>query len=124
MKASIAVASTIVAAALGFLPLLLTKAAAAGRVPPLSSERGKLVATIHSIPLKGSKGDTWGNHKQCLSGDYGLRGQYKGLHYHSSPYHRGSPCGSTARESGGIQFGNEPKFRPKPPPRLNPSRRR
>jgi len=96
-------------------------APAAGLGPTLQvSEPGGIVARIHSVPLKGSKGGTWGTHKQCLYGAYGSQGQYKGLHYHKGPYHRGSPCGAAAREPGVTQFGNEPKFRPKPPPRLTP----
>jgi hypothetical protein len=107
------------------LMLLPARAPAAGLAPSLQvSEPGELAVLIHFVPLKGSKGGTWGNHKQCLYGVYGSQGQYKGLHYHDGPYHRGSPCGSAAREPGVIQFGNEPKFRPKPPPRLNPPPRR
>lgn len=113
------------AAALGALTLVPAVAPAAALGPPLRvSESRELVASIHYVPLKGSKGGTWGTHKQCLYGVYGSQGQYKGLHYHSGPYHRGSSCGSAAREPGAIQFGNEPKFRPKPPPRLVPPSRR
>lgn len=96
--------------------------AAAGPVPPLQvAIPGQLVVPIHCVPLKGKKGGgACGYHKQCLYGVYGSQGQYKGLHYHLNAWHRGSPCGSAAREPGVVQFGNEPKFRPKPPPRLNP----
>jgi hypothetical protein len=109
----------------GALTLLPAVAPAAGLGPPLQvPEPGKLVVPIHCVPLKGSKGGTCGYHKQCLYGVYGSQGQHKGLHYHINAWHRGSPCGSAARAPGAIRFGNEPKFRPMPPPRLNPPPRR
>jgi hypothetical protein len=94
----------------------------AGPVPPLQAAvTGELVVPVHCVPIKGSKGGgTCGNHKQCLYGVYGSQGQYKGLHYHLNAWHRGSACGSAARDPGAIQFSNEPKFRPKRPPRLVP----
>ncbi len=101
-------------------------AAAAGLGPPPQvAGAGELVVPIHCVPLKGQKGGgTCSYHKQCLYGVYGNQGQYKGLHYHINAWHRGSPCGGAAREPGVIRFGNEPKFRPKLPPRLNPPPRR
>ena len=98
----------------------VARATTALAVPLQISKPNAVVVRSHYVPLKGRKGGIWGNHKQCLYGVYGSQGQYKGLHYHSGPYHRGSPCGSAAREPGVIQFGNEPKFRPKPPLRLIP----
>lgn len=68
----------------------------------------------HGVPLKGSKGGTWGYHKQCLYGVDGSQGQYKGLHYHHNQYDGGQPCGLGAKEPGVIQFGNEPRFHPRP----------
>jgi hypothetical protein len=101
-------------------------AAAAGlRPPPQVAPPGTLVVPVHCVPLKGSKGGgTCGTHKQCLYGVYGNQGQYKGLHYHVNAWHRGSPCGSAAREPGVIRFGNEPKFRTKSAPGLIPPSRR
>src|SRR5262245_14776860 len=111
-------ATLAVAAALSACSLTLAAPAANPGLPPVASEPGQLVVKIHLVPLKGSKGGTWGYHKQCLYGVYGSKGQYKGLHYHLNQYDRGHACGVGAREPGVIQFGSEPKSSPKAPPRL------